>query len=143
MTDNPLTITKPCGCVIRRSMIDPKQALEFPCEFHSDKNKAFTEKLNELFGSFQPSGRMARWRAFVLGPNWFCWNTEPFSIEMPKPWACWIYRHNKGKGTFKKVGKTLYFAKRNVAKRRAKQWYDRAKARKDRGQEPKIQRQGV
>lgn len=83
----------------------------------------FLQALNESLGKYLP--RQASWRYFSLGVTLFCWNTEPFTDE-PKPWAAWKYRRNIRKGTFRKFGKTLYFAHRNKAKARALKWYKKA-----------------
>ncbi len=84
--------------------------------------------LNRVFGQLMReaglASRMPRWRAYSYGSTWFCWNTEPFSIckDQPRPWAAWRYRHNKQKGTWKRVGKTVWFASRKKAKARADKW---------------------
>ncbi len=83
--------------------------------------REFLDNMNDLFG--QMLGKPARFRGYSEGSIWYCWNTEPFSESEPQRWAAWKYQRNKAKGTWRKVGKQVYFASRKKAKARAYKWY--------------------
>lgn len=92
-----------------------------------DLNAIFTKMMHEAgYGS-----RMPRWTHYKHGPIAFCYNTEPFTVDrdQPRRWAAWRYRVNKQRGTWKRVGKKVWFAKRKKAAARALKWYQKAKAK--------------
>jgi len=59
----------------------------------------------------------------------FCWNTEgltPSAETKGRRWAAWIYKgRRERKGWRYDIKKTVYFASRKKAKKRAFQWYEK------------------
>jgi len=99
-------------------------------------NRVFGELLKEnpeLAPLFQVKSSMPRWTYWTLGRKRFCYNIQPFGKAEPKPYAAWIYKITKTKnGQHLTCIKKIYFARRKIAAKRALQWYQSAKVRRER-----------
>jgi len=98
-------------------------------------NRVFGELLKEnpeLAPLFQSRSTMPRWTYYELGRKRFCYNIQPFGSAESKPYASWIYLTKRTKdGKHLTCIKKVYFARRKIAAKRALQWYQSAKARRE------------